>query len=157
MSGYFSRLIQQTGIALGTGKVSDGGKFQDAIAPQIGSEFLPIQIEETQEIHKQATQEEEFKPTRKVESETIIESELLNHQAAKEENISLLFPVKTTAPSPIIKEQKAIIQEQEGESLSAQVTPFQNAIVPNFSRNCQSSIIEKTPIELWKTAEIMQF
>ncbi|MGL5058416.1 MAG: hypothetical protein ACRC62_00440 [Microcoleus sp.] len=151
MSGYFSRLIQQTGIPLAIGKVSDAGNFQDAIAPQIGSEFVPIQIEETQEIQQQAIQEEEFKQPRKVESENIIESELLNHQAAQLEKISPFSSVKTTPTSLIIKEQSAISQEQKLENLSAQVTPFQNAIaaenfpeLPKFDRQ-QPNEITKEP------------
>ena len=129
MNGYFSRLIQQTGIALGTSKVSSGADFQDAIAPQIGSEFVPIQIEENQEIGKQEAQDDELKPTRKVENKNIVVSQSLTPKDAENGNLIALPQVEIESSFPILEEQKTIIQEHQVESLSAQVTSSQNAIV----------------------------
>jgi hypothetical protein len=149
MSGYFSRLIQQTGIPLATGKVSDAGNLQEAIAPQIGSEFVPIQIEENQEIGNQEAQEEEFQlrystivkngqDARSTKSEflggvgrepAIVEAQFLTSQA--DENP--LSQVEIESSSPSLEAQKTIAQEQEVESLSVQFTSFQNAIAEEKS------------------------
>jgi hypothetical protein len=149
MSGYFSRLIQQTGIALAIGKVSDAGNLQEAIAPHFGSEIVQIQSEENQEIGKQETQEEELKlrystivkngqDARSTKSEflggvgilpALVESQFLTRQA--DENP--LSQVEIESSSPCLEAQKTIIKEQEVESLSAQVMSSQNAIAAEKS------------------------
>ncbi len=128
MSGYFSRLIQQTGIALETGQVSDGRNFQDALVPQISNEIVPMQIEETQEMGKQETQKNELKATRRVENENLVASQFLTQQDAENENFIPLPPVEIESFLPRGETQRTIIKEQPIESLSAQATPSQNAL-----------------------------
>jgi hypothetical protein len=127
MSGYFSRLIQQTGIALGTGKVSDGGNLQDAIAPHFGSEIVQIQSEENQEIEKEETQENELNPI--VEEKNLVQPQFLTKQNAENANFMSLPKVETESSSPILEAEKTIIEEHKLESLSAQFTSSRNAII----------------------------
>jgi hypothetical protein len=139
MSGYFSRLIQQTGIALGTGKVSYGPNFSDALVPQISNEIVPMEIEETQEIGKQETQTNEFKVTRRVENENLVASQFSTQQDAENENFIPLPQVERESFLPRGEAQRTIIKEQPRESLSAQATSSQNALdaetFPNVSQS----------------------
>ena len=128
MNGYFSRLIQQTGIALGTGKVSYGPNFPDAIVPQISNEIVPMQIEETQEIGKQETQTNELKVTRRVEKENIVASQISTQQDAENENFIPLPQVERESFLPRGEVQRTIIKDRPIESLSPQATPSQNAL-----------------------------
>jgi hypothetical protein len=135
MNGYFSRLIQQTGIALETGQVSEGRNFQDAIVPQISNEIVPMQIEETQEIRKQETQTNELKVTRRVENENLVASQFSTQQDAENENFIPLPQVERESFSPRGETPRTIIKEQPIESLSAQATPSQNALdTENFPK-----------------------
>jgi hypothetical protein len=139
MSGYFYRLIQQTGIALETGKVSYGRNFQDALVPQISNEVVPMPIEETQEIGKQETQENEFKATRRVENENLVASQFSTQQDAENEKFIPLDQVEIESFLPRGEVQRTIIKEQPIESLSAQATPSQNALdAENFPNVPQS-------------------
>jgi len=128
MSGYFYRLIQQTGIALETGKVSYGGNFPDALVPQISNEIVPMQIEETQEMGKQETQTNELKVTQRVENENLGASQVSTQQDAENENFIPVPQVEVESFLPRGEVQRTIIKEQPIESLSAQATPSQNAL-----------------------------
>jgi len=128
MSGYFYRLIKQTGIALETGQVSDGRNFQDALVPQISNEIVPMQIEETQEIGKQETQTNELKVTRRVEKENIVASQISTQQDAENENFIPLPQVERESFLPRGEVQRTIIKDRPIESLSPQATPSQNAL-----------------------------
>ena len=128
MSGYFYRLIQQTGIALETGKVSYGRNFPDALVPQISNEIVPMQIEETQEIGKQETQTNELKVTRRVENENLVASQFSTQQDAENEKFIPLPQVEIESFLPREETQRTIIKEQPIESLSPQATPSQNAL-----------------------------
>ena len=128
MSGYFYRLIKQTGIALETGQVSDGRNFQDALVPQISNEIVPMQIEETQEIGKQETQTNELKVTRRVEKENIVASQISTQQDAENENFIPLPQGERESFLPRGEVQRTIIKDRPIESLSPQATPSQNAL-----------------------------
>ena len=139
MSGYFYRLIQQSGIALETGKVSYGRNFPDALAPQISNEIVPMQIEETQEIGKQETQTNELKVTRRVENENLVASQVSTQQDAENENFIPLPQVEKESFLPRGEAQRTIIKDQPIESLSAQATLSQNALdTENFPKVPQS-------------------
>jgi len=139
MSGYFYRLIQQTGIALETGKVSYGRNFPDALVPQISNEIVPMPIEETQEMGKQETQTNELKVTRRVENENLVASQFSTQQDAENENFIPLPQVERESFLPRGEAQKTIIKEQPIESLSPQATPSQNALdTENFPKVPQS-------------------
>jgi hypothetical protein len=139
MSGYFYRLIQQTGIALETGQVSDGRNFPDALVPQISNEIVPMPIEETQEIGKQETQTNELKVTRRVENENLVASQFSTQQDTENENFIPLPQVERESFLPRGEAQRTIIKEQSIESLSPQATPSQNALeAENFPNVPQS-------------------
>src|SRR4028118_530988 len=112
MSGYFYRLIQQTGIAIETGKVSYGRNFPDALAPQISNEIVPMQIEETQEMGKPETQENELKVPRRVEKENLGGSQFSTQQDAGNENFIPLDQVERESFLPRVEAQRTIIKEQ---------------------------------------------
>jgi hypothetical protein len=139
MSGYFYRLIQQTGIALETGKVSYGRNFPDALVPQISNELVPMQIEETQEMGKQETQTNELKVTRRVENENLVASQFSTQQDTENENFIPLPQVERESFLPRGEAQKTIIKEQPIESLSPQATPSQNALDTETFPNVRQS------------------
>ncbi len=139
MSGYFYRLIQQTGIALETGKVSYGRNFPDALVPQISNEIVPMPIEETQEMGKQETQTNELKVTQRVENENLVASQFSTQQDAENENFIPLPQVERESFLPRGEAQKTIIKEQPIESLSPQATPSQNALDAETLQNVPQS------------------
>jgi hypothetical protein len=128
MSGYFYRLIQQTGIALETGKVSYGRNFQNALVPHISKEIVPRQIEETQKMGKQETLKNELKVTRRVENDNSVASQFSTQQDAENKNLIPLHQVERESFLPRGEVQRTIIKDQTIESLSPQATPSQNAL-----------------------------
>jgi|GEM_PF-2461841 hypothetical protein len=139
MSGYFYRLIQQTGIALETGKVSYGRNFPDALVPQISNEIVPMQIEQTQEMGKQETQKNELKVTQRVENENLVASQFSTQQDAENENFIPLDRVEVESFFSRGEAQRKIIKEQPIESLSPQATPSQKALGPETFPNVPQS------------------
>ncbi|HBL57097.1 MAG TPA: hypothetical protein DDZ80_00515 [Cyanobacteria bacterium UBA8803] len=125
MNGYFSRLINQTGIPLETGKVS-AANGQNAIAPQLSSEMASMQLEETQD--RQPADRDLL--TGRDENENRVAGLIFPDREAENKDDFPIPPVTRTASLPIGEVPQTIRPDNPVELGSEKVTLSQDAIAP---------------------------
>jgi len=115
MSGYFSRLIQQTGMALTVGEVSAGVNLPNATS------ITPLEeLGELQKVGETIKQfdEDEFKLRQNVENQESSVSTPFQNQDSGNRDYSLPLAVEQDAALPIGEKQDPIIQKKPVERSS---------------------------------------